>query len=56
MSSVALLQALCGSSATSSFCPQDNTAGTFDERLYRYGVSGQAQEPRDAESCYRVQL
>lgn len=34
---------------------QDNTAGQFNERLYRYGVSLKAQEPRDAESCYRVQ-
>lgn len=33
---------------------QDNTAGTFDERLYRYGVSLQAQMPRDYEACYRI--
>ena len=33
---------------------QDNTAGTFNERLYRYGVSPEAQMPRDYEKCYRV--
>jgi hypothetical protein len=35
---------------------QDNTAGQFNERLYRYGVSLKAQEPREAESFYRIQI
>jgi len=33
---------------------QDNTAGTFNEPMYRYAVSVAAQEPPDAEQCYRV--
>jgi hypothetical protein len=33
---------------------QDNTAGTFNERLYRYGVSLQAQMPRDYDKYYKV--
>lgn len=40
----------------SSCALQDNTAGTFDERLYRYGVSLQAQMPRDYEGCYRAPI
>ena len=35
-------------------CLQDNTAGIFNERLYRYGVSSEAQMPRDYEKCYRI--
>lgn len=35
---------------------QDNTAGQFNERLYRYGVSLKAQEPREKESCYRINI
>lgn len=35
---------------------QDNTAGSFDEPLYRYGVSEAAQLPPDAEQCYHVNL
>jgi hypothetical protein len=33
---------------------QDDTAGTFNEHLYRYGVSPEAQMPRDYEKCYRI--
>jgi hypothetical protein len=35
-------------------CLQDNTAGTFNEHMYRYGVSPEAQMPRDYEKCYRI--
>ena len=33
---------------------QDNTAGAFNEPMYRYGVSLEAQDPPDASKCYRV--
>jgi hypothetical protein len=33
---------------------QDNTEGAFDERMYRYAISPGAQEPNNAESCYKV--
>jgi hypothetical protein len=32
----------------------DNTGGQFDERLYRYAVSMQAQDPNRAGDCFRV--
>jgi len=33
---------------------QDNTAGAFNEPMYRYGVSLEAQDPPDASKCYQV--
>ena len=32
----------------------DNTAGAFDEPMYRYAISMEAQEPNNAESCFKV--
>lgn len=32
---------------------QAGTDGSFDEKLYRYGVTPLAQEPRDREQCYK---
>lgn len=29
------------------------TEGSFDEKMYRYGVTPLAQEPRDREQCYK---
>lgn len=35
---------------------QDTTAGSFDEPMYRYAITMQAQEPNNAAECYKVQL
>ncbi|KAK9842595.1 hypothetical protein WJX81_008112 [Elliptochloris bilobata] len=31
-----------------------NTGGTFDERMYRYAIQPQAQEPNNAAECFKV--
>ena len=31
-----------------------NTGGTFNERMYRYAISMEAQEPNNAADCFRV--
>ena len=33
---------------------RDTTGGVYDERMYRYGVSPEAQDSHDVERCYRV--
>ena len=32
----------------------DNTEGSFDEPMYRYAISMKAQEPNNAENCFKV--
>jgi hypothetical protein len=32
----------------------NNTQGTFQEPLYRYAISPQAQEPNNAAECFKV--
>ena len=32
----------------------DNTGGTFNEPLYRYAITPQAQEPNNAAQCFKV--
>jgi len=33
---------------------RDTTGGTFDERMYRYAISNEAQESHHVEQCYQV--
>jgi len=33
---------------------EDTTAGTFQEPLYRYAISAQAQDPSRASECFKI--
>lgn len=33
---------------------RDTTGGSFDEAMYRYAISPEAQESHHVEDCYRV--
>ena len=33
---------------------RDTTAGAFDEAMYRYAISPEAQESHNVEQCYKV--
>lgn len=33
---------------------EDTSGGSFDQQMYRYAVTPEAQEPKNVESCYNV--
>ena len=33
---------------------EDTTEGEFDEPMYRYAISPEAQEPHHVDECYKV--
>lgn len=41
-------------SASLQAAGRDTTSGQFDERMYRYAISMQAQESHNVERCYQV--